>query len=1671
MAFTNRREKKVHQVFSNFVRLLHIIGNFLTRSIRSYDLSLQECSHSLESYDSNNYSPLTIRSACSSCGYCSDDTILEETSGDPLFSSYNLSAAYSSVLHEEYDCEKQGIPLDRIVTFLVIFFDSGLKGRISSFYNFIMTIADYSIFVEAHLDSKDMLDDMRKAMVAILKERDVDSTPRPVWTPSGGVHVPANFKKSDIKLNKDGKFYVDLIDKATNKIHLGCTIMDPTSGKLESFLDAFDSFLDVPTKFFQDASLIQVRKLLTYMLFYIQVPDKWRDVQAFLSLYDGEYYDKLARHGDNVENIINILKTVSYLIRRTFVDESYFPNATDPTTFIKNVEWLRKFRFKRDISPDPNDSSMIDNRLYIKRLSDTYRSRLTFLRNVDRSLDKPLLMFYIRILDEIYDKEMNKNTGKRDIPFVIGLNGDSQSGKTTVLGPYISQIIQDVYGIPTSSASEGFKILAANDKYLSSYDPERDKVVMFDEMGNYVEDRENYIVNQFLQMASGGEVILNDAAVEMKGKREFKPQGLLVCSNISDFGLKDVLKTVSAGFNRFNGVYTVVIKSEYVVGKAGGMKRKKIEENQSLLIDKYGLEKAMTLDEYWPIRIMVNELIDGQWAIPSDFSTISVPEFFDKIRCDCIAHKKHSEASLRRKMINFLKSKCNECDKFICNCTKEGNTESPEMEDIYLLDTTAGEYVDPIIRGLVETDELLVDEMALSFSEWLYSNFCFIISVLLYALTIPVTFLLKYDILWMRWIWKQVLTRWYWKILAARADYYRQCQFARMRTQLVKNIYRYEKITEELIKNELYQKINTRFVAKVFLTVGGLTILFKILRKTVWNQTAGTFMMEERDSKERNAALGRIPSRIVCENKSIWNPDNKNEMVFGKSSLTPENTFYSKVCNSVLKGHFVDDAGSKITTHLFFVKEGYYLTVKHWYESIPSKRKVRFSKPDYKDGYNYDREVCIVDKEALECVHVKDDLVLIRIFGINSPRSMFDYFLKDIGSLTNVSGVNTIIDFENNEYRNTSLQGSMSSYNTTIGSYTGVVGLSDYPSFKGRCGSPLTMCIDQKFCILGINVAGLVGRAKNAYAIVNQQELQRAIDSNISSLLAVTSGLIVENTVLNDYDLIPVNKKSEVFWLDIEQVGGIQTYGCAKEITVPRPSSKVYQLPTYKAYFDIMPKEYHHDLVAPNFKSYLNSDGEWKGVYRNMLTEMNFQASNINASHLSKIIEHLIVKFDVDDFENLEFWDIDHACSGATYNYFCKPLPKNTGAGFPYGGKKIDWMVPSESEFAPDGFVPNEEMKLKVHNYIERLKTGNHPGTVYKTCFKDEPRDRTKVAERKIRVFTVAPMHQMIVHKMFFGQFMGIFVRNFINSETVGGINMWSKQWGEAYEYLSVHPNVINGDFSKYDKKAASVMINGAITIMYRIMKKRMNLGPEWDTVFSAIAADISNPVILMENCFLQVPGSLSSGILMTFIVNNIINSMLIRLAWMDTGESLDQFDQSVRFLAMGDDNTMTVSDKYIEKFNFTTLHKFFKKVGIKYTNAEKTDSMYGSVTMDYATICKRKFVYDKEYDHWLAPIEKASIGKMVTMAIKGGPLNDIEKVLASITSAQYELCQYGKNEFDARIEDLKTILEMSNINHSAYGYHWFDYHELMNKIIKEGSVPWDKSNLMVEQDMLQPNA
>nr|UUV42164.1 MAG: polyprotein [Hanko iflavirus 1] len=415
---------------------------------------------------------------------------------------------------------------------------------------------------------------------------------------------------------------------------------------------------------------------------------------------------------------------------------------------------------------------------------------------------------------------------------------------------------------------------------------------------------------------------------------------------------------------------------------------------------------------------------------------------------------------------------------------------------------------------------------------------------------------------------------------------------------------------------------------------------------------------------------------------------------------------------------------------------------------------------------------------------------------------------------------------------------------------------------------------------------------------------------------------------------------------------------------------------------------------------------------------------------------------------NVSILNIEDAVIGIPELNF-KPLDMSTSPGFPLNairkssekGKVFLFNIETiNNERKLIGLHPSLKHILSVESSMRSSGTACFSPAI--DCLKDELLKIEKA--RRVggtRVFSVSPVQQVIAGKQLMGDWLIAYRSNWFRSEHGISINPLSNDWMCLAQRLSKFPHILEGDFSNFGPQADSGV--ALLAIENIISWYEFNNAPSDHLIqLHALKEELVNGIHICSNYVYSTISGIISGSFATAEINSEINKIYMRIAWMaTTNTSLQVFSENVVLYTYGDDVIMSVSAKYIEKYNVRTISEFLGEHGIKFTNASKTTFITESVTLDEATFLKRGFRSDPSVpNQCLAPLDKVSIEEQINWVRNTQDPWDL--ITASTNSMMMEAAMWGQSYYD----DIKKKLNKAFAS-KQHQYSFLNYHDMIQKI------------------------
>nr|WPR18852.1 MAG: RNA-dependent RNA polymerase [Iflaviridae-like virus 2] len=314
-----------------------------------------------------------------------------------------------------------------------------------------------------------------------------------------------------------------------------------------------------------------------------------------------------------------------------------------------------------------------------------------------------------------------------------------------------------------------------------------------------------------------------------------------------------------------------------------------------------------------------------------------------------------------------------------------------------------------------------------------------------------------------------------------------------------------------------------------------------------------------------------------------------------------------------------------------------------------------------------------------------------------------------------------------------------------------------------------------------------------------------------------------------------------------------------------------------------------------------------------------------------------------------------------------RALSFKTSAGFPLSqhkpmgaqGKRFLFTL-KETE---KGYVCE-----KVHPKLRQLmdvtmsmrKKGIKPMTVFSDCLKDTtlPIEKNCILG-KTRIFSISPIQYTIPFKQYMGDFMAAYRRTRFDANHAIGINVNGSEWSDlACRLQQKGPKLITGDYSNYGPALNLELAEAACRIIMAWYKRYEHVADEEVTRVRAILLqELLSCYHLCGDLIYRVPCGIPSGSPITDILNSLVGNLYIYVAWQGiTGKNMNEYEKHCYEVVYGDDLILNISDEIAPIFNTTSMHAFFGKYLIKFTDADKNGDIIDYHTLDNASFLKHTF-------------------------------------------------------------------------------------------------------------------
>lgn len=565
----------------------------------------------------------------------------------------------------------------------------------------------------------------------------------------------------------------------------------------------------------------------------------------------------------------------------------------------------------------------------------------------------------------------------------------------------------------------------------------------------------------------------------------------------------------------------------------------------------------------------------------------------------------------------------------------------------------------------------------------------------------------------------------------------------------------------------------------------------------------------------------------------------------------------------------------------------------------------------------------------------------------------------------------------------------------------------------GICGSPLIVEFPGGYGVVGIHIAGGTDDLAVAESVkVSQVHAALALARQGSNILDVNSegGLRLP---AYSKGIGSVDKRSP---LCFEPVPSLEVYGKI-EGYFPQKLGKsqlrsspfighALKLTGIDPFCDGKPL-----YAAPPF-THRYVDGEYCAPYNHFVKKCGVTKRSLDPRLLERVIDYLSkhIQTSLADVgvTHLDPVPLDVAVNGHPKDFYMRSMKPSTSGGWTFPGAKKKYMESVELDFKEDSYKLLYDVKEQVFEQLSSYSRGEDAHPLLGAQLKDEPRSYEKVRLAKTRVFCMSPFESTVVNRMYLLPFYTLMVEHGSIFGSAIGINMHSTDVDNfVKDLVDFSEDYMEGDYGGFDTSMPYDIGLAANSIVYNTLKV---CGYSDDALqqVQGILSDNLYPTVVLRGDLFAAPALQPSGKYATAEDNSLRGLVMLVYAWFSICEAEEiEFDffENVLPKIYGDDLVAAVKPAAKPYFNNVVYQTFCTEhYGIDYTNAQKTSYMSCFLKLDEISFLKRSFVWRSDLQHWVAPLERASIMKAICYYLPSKQVTRDEQLIDSCTSALREL-------------------------------------------------------------------
>lgn len=394
-------------------------------------------------------------------------------------------------------------------------------------------------------------------------------------------------------------------------------------------------------------------------------------------------------------------------------------------------------------------------------------------------------------------------------------------------------------------------------------------------------------------------------------------------------------------------------------------------------------------------------------------------------------------------------------------------------------------------------------------------------------------------------------------------------------------------------------------------------------------------------------------------------------------------------------------------------------------------------------------------------------------------------------------------------------------------------------------------------------------------------------------------------------------------------------------------------------------------------------------------------------------------------------------------------LNMSTACGYKMQGVKSSYCEQASGgswSLKPDTAALYEQWRLNFYGKNRPLVATGVP--------KDEVRTFEKISQGRERIFQCMEFFAGIELRKYLGPFIAWFMHHREHFEHAVGINCQCEEWEKLEgRFSSRYRYCFDGDFAFFDVTHLLIFLELFHAMLDWFIRNCTKFTPtERYMAHFLWRRSIQIRYVVGRGFYIFVTG-FASGHVITIIINCILSSMYMRLAFFILYPGAGSYRDEVVTVVYGDDN---INNTDLAGFNILTVASALSAFGIGYTPASKKAVVDPFVPLEEITFLKRRF-YNVD-GLCLAPLEFKSLCKMMAF-VKCQESAEREQLAQNLLTFQLEAWQYGREAFDEMSAWLQAVARKHDLHIAAADssehttMRWRSHADILG-MFRKGTIP-----------------